>query len=51
MTLNEDNLGWKTPRMENDLGWKITLNKRQPWMESNLWMEDDLGWKTTLDQI
>ena len=28
-----------------NIGWKMTLNGRQPWME------DDLGWKTTWDGI
>ena len=40
--------------MEGDLGWKTTLDGRQPRIDDNLgwtrtWMEDTLGWKTTFD--
>ena len=46
--------------MEDDLGWKTTLDGGKPWMEDHLgWkttldgrrplMEDDLGWKTTFN--
>ena len=48
--------------MEDDLGWKMTLDGRRSWMEIDLgwkitldgrysWMEDDLGWKTTFDEL
>ena len=30
--------------MEDNLGWKTTLDGGQPWMESNF------GWKMTLDE-
>ena len=40
--------------MEEDLGWRTTLDEKQPWVEDDLewiatldgrrpWMEDDLG--------
>ena len=40
--------------MEDDLGWKTTLNGRQLWTKYNLelkttLLEDGIGWKTTLD--
>ena len=36
------NLDWRQPWMKNDIGWKTTLDRRQPCMEKS-WMEDELG--------
>ena len=45
--------GGRSPRMEDDLGWRTTFSGRQPLVEDNLrkrqpLVEDDLWRKTTL---